>query len=547
MDRLRRVVNNTIISLGGQVVTWTSTLLLTIAYGRFLGDFKFGELYFATTFVLLIGIPIERGFSPQITREVALKPNEAVRYLSNTLLIRGVLWLILYVLILLGCWLLGYSLEVRTLVAICGLTLLSTGITTTFAAMHYSYERVIYSVVGTILEKGLSALFGFLLLKNGASVEVMAFVLLGGSLANMTWQAIWFFRLQGIGLAVDWSLIRDLIRTSIPFMIYGMMGVLYYRLDTVLLALMTNNAVVGWYGAGYRLFDTLVFLPSLVITAIMYPVFSKFSATSETSLKLAIEKTLNFLLFFVIPTATAMIVVAPNIIGFLYHRAEFDNTVPVLEALAPGLVFLYINSVFSATIVSTKQEKKITIMAGVALVFNLSSNLIFIPLYKHIAAAAITSLTEMLLFSIYVSISLPRHLVPLGSLRVAIKAIIASLVMAFVIWLLRTFNILVIVPIGMFVYLIVATLLGTIAREDLQALYRAIRHKGQRSSGSVLEQQEEKPQNILTGTRYYADEDTVRREAVNGAIKHRTQPPSSTSLAHKQEVEQEIISSSEGA
>src|SRR5262249_50086947 len=154
-------------------------------------------------------------------------------------------------------WLLGYGPEVRTLVAICGLTLLSNAITTTFAALHYSFERVVYSVVGTILEKGLSALFGFLLLNHGAGVQVMAFVRLGGSLASTTWQAIWFFRLHGIGFALDRQLLRDLVRTSVPFIIYGAMGVMYYRLDTVLLSLMTNSAVVGWYGAGYRLFDTL--------------------------------------------------------------------------------------------------------------------------------------------------------------------------------------------------------------------------------------------------------------------------------------------------
>ena len=71
MNRLRKVIGNTVISLLGQGVTWGSTLLLTIAYGRFLGDVKFGKLYFAITFVALIGFPIEFGFNQQLTRDVA--------------------------------------------------------------------------------------------------------------------------------------------------------------------------------------------------------------------------------------------------------------------------------------------------------------------------------------------------------------------------------------------------------------------------------------------------------------------------------------------
>ena len=182
MNGLRRVVNNTVISLLGQAITWTSTLLLTIAYGRFLGVVRFGELYFAITFVLLIGFPLEFGFNQQLTRDVAQDPNKALRYFSNTLLIKITLWFVLYGLILLLCWLLGYSMEERVLVAICGITLLSTSIANTFAALHYAFERTLFPSAGMMLEKGLSALVGIILLRHGAGVQAMALVLLGGSL-----------------------------------------------------------------------------------------------------------------------------------------------------------------------------------------------------------------------------------------------------------------------------------------------------------------------------------------------------------------------------
>lgn len=484
MQRLRRVVSNTLISLIGQAVTWASTLFLTIAYGRFLGDIKFGELYFALSFTLLIGFPIEFGFNQQLTRDVAQAPGKALRYASNILLLKGLLWLVLYSLMLLVCWLLGYSVEQQTLVAVCGLILLSTAVANTFASLHNSFERVVLPVVGTVLEKGISALVGIVLLKYGAGVQVMAFVLLGGSLASAIWQGSWFLRLVGMRFAIDRVLMRDLVRTSLPFLVYGVLGVIYYRLDIVVLSLMTNTAVVGWYGAGYRLFDTLVFLPSLVISAIMYPIFSKLSVNSEEDLKVAIEKSMNFLLFCGLPIATALITAAPNIIGFLYHRVEFMHAVPVLQALAPGLVFLYINAVLSSVLISTKREKKITIMAASALVFNLGLNLILIPQYQHVGAAVVTSLTELLLICITV-VFLPRHLLPLGSLHVGIKALIASLVMALVILSLSTFSIFVILPIAAFVYLGAATFLGTIAREDMHALYSALRQRKQRAQATT--------------------------------------------------------------
>src|SRR4051812_40452102 len=85
---LASIVNNTLISLAGQVVTWLSTLTLMISYGRFLGDAKFGELFLALTFVMLMGTPIDSGYDNQITRGVAEEPDKVVSYLSNILVIK---------------------------------------------------------------------------------------------------------------------------------------------------------------------------------------------------------------------------------------------------------------------------------------------------------------------------------------------------------------------------------------------------------------------------------------------------------------------------
>jgi len=211
----------------------------------------------------------------------------------------------------------------------------------------------------------------------------------------------------------------------------------------------------------------------------MYPVFSKLSVTSKETLKQAIEKSMNFLLVCGIPITIGLIVAAPNIIGFLYHRPEFIHSIPALQALAPGLILLYINTVFSTIIISTKREKKITIMAAIALIFNLGLNLGLIPLYEHVGAAIATSLTELLLFCLSIAF-IPKHLLPIRSLKVATKAIIASSTMALAIWFLSIFhiaNIFVVLPGAMLIYFCTAICIGTIPREDIRALYKAVAQK----------------------------------------------------------------------
>jgi acetyltransferase-like isoleucine patch superfamily enzyme len=263
---------------------------------------------------------------------------------------------------------------------------------------------------------------------------------------------------------------RNLVMQSIPFLIYGVIGVIYYRIDTVFLQAMTSTSVVGTYGAAYRLFDTLVFLPNIVIVAVMYPVMAKLSVNSERQMKVAIEKSVNFLLVAGIPVMVGMIVAAPNIIGYLYHNNQFTPSVPILQALAPGLAILYLNSVWTTALMSLKMERQLPWIAGAALLFNVIGNVLLIPRLGGVGAAIVTSLCV-----------LPRKMLPVRSVTTGVKALAASLAMALVVVMLSKLSLLIVLPIAGITYALVATALATIPREDLDALYLAIARRKTRS------------------------------------------------------------------
>ena len=481
MSKLRRIIANTFISLVGQAVNWTSTLLLTVAYGRYLGPSQFGELVFAVAFVGLIGVPVNSGFDRQTIRDVAQQPEKAASYLSNMLIIRLGIWSILCALFLLAAWLLGYSPQVRVLVAICGFDLLCNALANTFASLHYAFERTIFPVVGNMLEKGLSALFGILLLRSGAGVLAMAVVIVGGSLVNGVWQAAWYVRLVGTTFTLDPALMRHILRKNVPFFINGALWTGYTTIDTVLLAFLTSSLVVGWYGAATRLFDTMSFLPTIVITSIMFPIFAKLSLVSDVELKLAFEKSVNFLLLCGIPIATLLIVAAPDIIFLLYGRNGFAQSIPVLQAAAPGVVFAFLSYALSSTLLSKKLDGKLPIVSAIALAFNLALNLVLIRFYQAIGAAIASTLTEVLVCCCLVALH-PRQLLPFGSLWVAFKALIASLAMAWVVLALHAFHFVVVLASALLTYAAVAVVIGVIPRDDYLALYNALRLKAQPSS-----------------------------------------------------------------
>jgi O-antigen/teichoic acid export membrane protein/acetyltransferase-like isoleucine patch superfamily enzyme len=484
MNGLRRVLSNSGISLIGQMVTWLSTLALTVAYGRFLHGDTFGELFFVVSFVALAGFPIEFGFNQQIVRDVAQDPSRALRYPLNVLLLKLALWVALFGASLGLSGALGFNHDERYLLAMCGATLLIDSVSSTFGSIQTAAQRQAFPALALVIEKGLGAIVAILWLRAGGGIEAAGVALIGGALAGAVWQLFWFIRLVGIRLRIDLSLIRDLVRQSLPFLTYGVLGVIYYRIDSVLLEALTSTSTVGVYGAAYRLFDTLVFLPNIVILAVMYPVMARLSVNSERQLKLAIEKSVNFLLVTGIPIMVGLAVAAPNIIGFLYHRSDFTASIPVLRALAPGLAILYLNSVWTTALMSLKLEKRLPWIAGVALIVNISGNLFFITHLGAVGAAIMTSLTELLLMGLALAV-LPRYLLPVQSLVTGIKAIGASLGMALVVVVMSKESILVMLPVAGVVYLIGATLLATVPREDLAALYMAIASRTRRVAPAV--------------------------------------------------------------
>ena len=131
---------------------------------------------------------------------------------------------------------------------------------------------------------------------------------------------------------------------------------------------------------------------------------------------------------------------------------------------------------------STKGERKLPIMAAAALVFNLGLNFILIPLYRHVGAAVVTSLTELLLLVIS-SFFVPRYLLPEKSIVVIVKVLLGGAASTLVVlylqtWLQAAWTIFFVAPTALGVYSIALVLLRTVPREDMQALFNAVRRKG---------------------------------------------------------------------
>lgn len=474
---LRRALGNTAIMLVAQLITWSATLVTTAVLGTQLGAAAFGTLYLAMSFSLLFGVLVEFGLNQQLVRAIARDPDLAGPYLVNALAIKLVLALVAYLAILLLIYWLDYSAEAGRVIAVYCLILAFNGLSTTFTAVYQGTQRVIYAAVGSIVEKVLVCLLAVVLLWLGFGVIAMSAVFVVGAAASAAMQGLYLRRVTKIELRVDHNVINSLVRSAIPFFAFWVLGSLYYRLDTILLSKLTDAAVLGWYGAAYRLFDTLVFLPNIVASAILFPILAQLSAQSRPALRRAMGKGLDIILIVGMPLSVGLLTLAEPIINFIYRQPEFVNAIPALQWLAIGLLLLYVNSILGVTLVSLNEERKLTLVAGLALVLNLGLNLALIPRFQHVAAAATTAATEGFILA-YLLAVLPRDLLARQTLGVLAKAGAASAAMALVLIALRGQGLGLLVPLGVAVYAFVGVVLRLVPLEDFRLIGAALGRGG---------------------------------------------------------------------
>lgn len=479
MTPTRRRIKNVVSQMGSQLVTWCVTLLFTAALGRYLGASGLGLLFLGLTYAAFFGVLPLYGLQNLVTREVARAPETAGRYLVSGMAVTAALWLFSFVAIQVSVQALGYSALTRQVILIFSLTMAMQAASFLCSAVYRGLERMGPPAAATVLERVLNMAIGLFLLWRGAGVIAVAWVMFAGAAANALWQLGGLLpHLRG-NLRPDMVFSRALVRRSIPFATYWAVWAMYWKVDVILLSKLTDDVVVGWYGAAYRFFETLLFLPNVIAISVMLPLMARLARDSQGAMREAFNKGLSLLLVVGIPICAALLVLAPAILRFIYGRAEFLEAAPALRVLAVGVLVLYVNAALSWALVSLDMERRIMFVPLAALALNVALNLLFIPLWRHTGAAAATVITEAIVGVVY-AVMLPRWVFARGSLRIALRASCAALGMVAALLLVgpERLPLPLLTLLGAAVYGVLAIVFQAVPREDLVLLRGALPRRG---------------------------------------------------------------------
>ncbi|HEX9017076.1 MAG TPA: oligosaccharide flippase family protein, partial [Chloroflexota bacterium] len=442
---LQRLARNSLFPMGTSLLNKLLDLALAMYTLRVLGPEGVGKYTFAVVVLGNLDIVANFGLGTLLTREVARDRGNADRYLGNTLVTRGGLWLLsmIAVALLLGplSGPLGITPDVGLAILLLTIGLLPSLASGALSALFQAYERFEFPAGVTVVTSVLKIALSVAALASG-----MGFVGLAG--VSVVSNAVTLAVLFGLTLAVLYRprphfsprFSLDMLRLSYPLMLNNLLNSLFFRVDSLMLKPMAGDAQLGWYGTAYKFIDGLGIISSS-FTLALFPMLSRHAQSPGPQLSRSFGYAIKVLLLVSLPICVGTTLIAPEIILLFAGPEYLPHSALALQILIWFLPFSFVNGVTQYVLIAINQQRFITFSFAVATVFNVAANLLLIPRYGYAGAAVTTVLSEWVLMVPF-WYCVRTHLPPVQVLRIVWKPALAAAAMGAEVWLLRDWNVL---------------------------------------------------------------------------------------------------------
>ena len=247
-----------------------------------------------------------------------------------------------------------------------------------YEAANEAVSRTVMLLVGSVVVLFVSSTLLAVVLVY-VVVDLLSLLVLGIVFVRSTLTAT---------LTVDRS--RLSLRAARTLAAAGVVSTFYFRIDSWLLAMIQGERIVGRYTAAYRCFDALL-LPTLAVSSLSIPY------TTGLEGRTLHDRLRNISLFaaaVTLPFAVVMFVGAEPLVDVVFG-SKYTAAVPAFRVLAVGAV---VSAAVGAVLPPLAlRSGRVAGALFASLVLNVVANLLVIPAYGALGAAAVTVGCELVL------------------------------------------------------------------------------------------------------------------------------------------------------
>lgn len=471
--RSTRILKNIAALLLGQMTTSALSLLVLVYVPRHIGPAAMGELSIANILTSLVSTFLALGMNVLLIRDIARDHHKAADMIGTAMVIRMLMALPSLLLVAGVVWIVGYSPTTQIVIAIASVGMIITMLTVPFQSGFQAFERMKFYTLGTVVSELIVAIVSIVVVTAGGGVILLSLINVAAGLIVLFLSIKWWWSLGTVHLKFNRKLMRYMLVGGLPFWASNLFFTIYLYVDSFMLSVMTNDAVVGWYNVPMGLFGFLLFIPTIVGTALFPALARSYKQAPREMIKLA-RRSFNVITCLSLPIAVGGMMLSKQIIFTLYG-VVFGPSIPVLTLLSAMVVPTYLNILVNQLLVATERQVAWTKVMAAACIINPLMNLILINFYqqKHLngayGAAWALLLTEGLQAVVGIAL-LPRGILGWSNVISIVKSTAAAGLMALALWYTRDYFIAVSIVAGGVTYIGAVLLLGVFPREELAML-----------------------------------------------------------------------------
>lgn len=470
MQPLARAGRNLALKSLGELLARLCFVVLFIYAARVLGVLDYGRYSYAASLAALALIGMDLGLNTVLVRDGARDHGVVGGYAGTLLVIKAGLGLV--VLGLLAGFVWATDSEPWLVLAV-ALGQVCWGMAELGVAGLNALERMDREA----LIKTCGRLAALVLAGGALVLGWGLWGLVLGLLAANAAAAVLSLRLlsaqEGFSLRLERGFLVYLAKEALPLALTSVFILVYFRVDIVMLELMGRGFdEIGWYAAGVRIIDAVGVAPAMVAGACL-PVLSSLALSDQEALARLYRQAQRLLLILGLPAAVGLFMVRGEIAGLIYGPG-FDPTALAFFWLAPVLVFLFLNHLQLACLTAMGLQRICALATGICVLVNVGLNLMLIPVYGFVGAAAATLGTEGALF-VLAATFIRRRLGPSGLLTKGLRPALAAALMGALLWLTPGWHVLLKVALGMAVYAGALLALGGLRIGEVRELWALLR------------------------------------------------------------------------
>jgi O-antigen/teichoic acid export membrane protein len=397
-----KISQNTFWLFSGQSLVKIVAFLYAIFLARALGPTDFGFYIYVITIFGLVSSLSDLGFNRFLVRAIARDKSQLFKYLSNVFTLRFFLIIVIFLIVSLILLIFDPKISRSSLAILALISILPQAAALTFDAIFVALEKMFYSALALVSLNLFVAFLGFLavfVFKLGIFGAVLSF-LFAHILYLLTFGT--FLLKEKISFSFSFNLLfwKEAIFASLPYGLLAFLGLLYFKIDAVLLTFIKSETQTGFYGASYKFLEGLHFIP-LTIGTVLFPVMARLHQDNLAQLRRLYFLSLKFLLPVAIFLTLILFFGAPVLIKILYGP-DFAPSILALQILSFTLLFMFLHVPGAHLILASEKFLKPALVLSIfTVLFNIVLNLILIPPFGLIGASAVTVFSEAISFSLF--------------------------------------------------------------------------------------------------------------------------------------------------